>query len=97
MSGHSPKEYGCPGIILGGSGNGEAIAANKVRDIRAAVCYSVEITRLARAHNDANIMSIGARFTDEALAFSMIDTFLTTDFEGGRHSARIADLDSPLL
>jgi ribose 5-phosphate isomerase B len=90
-------EYGCPGIILGGSGNGEAIAANKVRDIRAAVCYSVEITRLARAHNDANIMSIGARFTDEALAFSMIDTFLTTDFEGGRHSARIADLDSPLL
>jgi ribose 5-phosphate isomerase B len=90
-------EYGCPGIILGGSGNGEAIAANKVRGIRAAVCYSVEITRLARAHNDANIMSLGARFTDEALAFSMIDTFLTTDFEGGRHSARIADLDSPLL
>ncbi len=89
-------EYSCPGIIFGGSGNGEAMAANKVRGIRAAVCYSVEIARLARSHNDANIMSIGARFTDEALATAMIDAFLTTDFEGGRHVARIADLDTPL-
>ena len=89
-------EYGCPGIIIGGSGNGEAIAANKVRGIRAAVCYSTEIARLARAHNDANIMSLGARFTDEALAKQMVDVFLSTDFEGGRHIARIADLDTPL-
>ncbi len=89
-------EYNCPGIIIGGSGNGEAMAANKVRGIRAAVCYNVEIARLARAHNDANIMSLGARFTESALAHQMVDTFLTTDFEGGRHVARIADLDTPL-
>jgi ribose 5-phosphate isomerase B len=89
-------EYSCPGIIIGGSGNGEAMAANKVRGIRAAVCYSVEIARLARAHNDANIMSLGARFTDSALAHEMVDIFLSTDFEGGRHIARIADLDTPL-
>lgn len=90
-------EYHCPGIIIGGSGNGEAMAANKVRGIRAALCYSVDIARLARAHNDANIMSLGARFTDPALAEAMVDVFLSTEFEGGRHSARIADLDSPLL
>lgn len=89
-------EYGCPGIIFGGSGNGEAMAANKVPGIRAAVCYSPEITRLARAHNDANIMSLGSRFTDNTLAAAMIDIFLSTDFEGGRHIARIADLDTPL-
>lgn len=89
-------EYGCMGIVIGGSGNGEAMATNKVRGIRAAVCYSVEIARLARAHNDANIMSLGARFTDAELAKSMVDTFLTTDFEGGRHIARIQDLDTPL-
>ncbi|UPA22823.1 ribose 5-phosphate isomerase B [Candidatus Peribacteria bacterium] len=89
-------EYSCPGIIFGGSGNGEAMAANKVRGIRAAVCYSVEIARLARAHNDANVMSLGARFTDSALAHAMVDVFLETDFEGGRHIARIADLDTPL-
>ncbi len=89
-------EYGCPGIIVGGSGNGEAIAANKVRGIRAAVCYSVEITKLARAHNDANVMSLGARFADVTLAEEMTDAFLNTDFEGGRHAARVHDLDTPL-
>lgn len=89
-------EYGCPGIIFGGSGNGEAMAANKVPGIRAAVCYSGEIARLARAHNDANIMSLGARFTDPELALDMVDIFLSTDFEGGRHIARIQDLDTPL-
>lgn len=89
-------EYSCPGIIFGGSGNGEAMAANKVRGIRAAVCYSAEIARLARSHNDANIMSIGARFTDIDTAKDMIDIFLTTDFEGGRHVARVNDLDSTL-
>ncbi len=89
-------EYGCPGIIFGGSGNGEAMAANKVPGIRAAVCYSGEIARLARAHNDANMMSLGARFTDPELALDMVDIFLSTDFEGGRHIARIQDLDTPL-
>jgi ribose 5-phosphate isomerase B len=88
-------EYGCPGIIIGGSGNGEAIAANKVPGIRAAVCYSVEIAKLARAHNDANIMSLGARFTDISLAQEMVDVFLHTHFEGGRHTIRVQDLDTP--
>ena len=89
-------EQQIPGIVIGGSGNGEAMAANKVRGIRAALCYSVEIARLARAHNDANVMSLGGRFTDAALAEQMVTTFLQTSFEGGRHSARIADLDTPI-
>lgn len=85
---------GILGIVLGGSGNGEAMAANKVRGIRAAVGYSVETARLARAHNDANILSIGARFIDSDLARSMVDVFLTTPFEGGRHQRRVEDLES---
>ncbi len=84
----------CPGIILGGSGNGEAMAANKVRGIRAAVGYSVDIAKLARAHNNANVLSLGARFIDEALALAMVDAFLATDFEGGRHVARVEDLET---
>ena len=86
-------EYKCPGIVFGGSGNGEAIAANKVRGIRAAVCYNAETAKLARTHNDANVMSIGARLTDEKTAKELVDIFLSTDFEGGRHIARIADLE----
>lgn len=88
-------EQGCPGIVLGGSGNGEAMAANKVRGIRAALCYSEETARLARSHNDANIVSIGARLTDAQLAKRIVDVFLTTPFEGGRHVARVNDLDPP--
>ena len=84
---------GIPGIVFGGSGNGEAMAANKVRGIRAVVGYSEEIARLARAHNDANILSLGARFMDTELAISMVDAFLTTSFEGGRHVPRVADLE----
>jgi len=87
-------EHDCFGIIFGGSGNGEAMAANKVRGIRAGVCYSEEITKLTRTHNNANVMSIGARFTDKDLALKMIDIFLSTDFEGGRHEARVADLEA---
>lgn len=83
---------GIPGIIFGGSGNGEAIVANKMRGIRAAVGYSEEIARLARAHNDANVLSIGARFIDVELAKQMVDVFLSTEFEGGRHERRVADL-----
>lgn len=86
-------EQQCPGIIFGGSGNGEAIAANKVRGIRAAVGYSTEIARLARAHNDANILSLGGRFVDPELAIEMVEIFLTTAFDGGRHERRVQDLE----
>lgn len=86
---------GIPGIVLGGSGNGEAMAANKVKGIRAALCYSLETARLARAHNDANVMSLGGRLTDAELAKHLVDTFLSTSFEGGRHEKRIADLETP--
>jgi len=85
---------GVPGIVFGGSGNGEAIAANKVKGIRAALCYSEETARLARQHNDANVMSMGGRLIETALALKMVDVFLSTPFEGGRHIARIQDLET---
>lgn len=85
-----------PGIIFGGSGNGEAMAANKVRGIRAALVYSEETARLARSHNDANVMSLGARLTEPREALRMVDVFLETPFEGGRHAGRVNDLDTPL-
>jgi ribose 5-phosphate isomerase B len=84
-----------PGIVFGGSGNGEAIAANKVRGIRAALCYSEETARLGRQHNDANVMSLGGRLISPELANRLVDIFLETPFEGGRHLARINDLDVP--
>ncbi|MDD4319105.1 MAG: RpiB/LacA/LacB family sugar-phosphate isomerase [Candidatus Peribacteraceae bacterium] len=87
-------EQGIPGIIFGGSGNGEAMAANKVRGIRAALVYSDETATLARAHNDANVMSLGGRLTKPEDAKRFADIFLTTDFEGGRHQRRIDDLDA---
>lgn len=87
-------EQGIPGIIIGGSGNGEAMAANKVRGIRAALVYSDETARLARAHNDANIMSLGGRLTKPEDARRFTDIFLATEFEGGRHIARLEDLES---
>lgn len=86
-------EEQCPGIIFGGSGNGEAMAANKVRGIRAAVGYSEESARLARFHNDANVLSLGGRLIDTPLALKMVDIFLSTGFEGGRHVPRIEDLE----
>jgi ribose 5-phosphate isomerase B len=89
-------EQECMGIIFGGSGNGEAMAANKVRGIRAALCYSEETARLARSHNNANVMSIGARLTDEDTAKKLVDIFLETDFDGDRHQRRIDDLESSL-
>jgi ribose 5-phosphate isomerase B len=85
---------GIPGIVFGGSGNGEAMAANKVKGIRAALCYSEETAKLARQHNDANVMSLGARLIELPLALRMVDLFLSTPFEGGRHVARIRDLDT---
>jgi len=83
-----------PGIVFGGSGNGEAIAANKVRGIRAALCYSEETARLGRQHNDANVMSLGGRLISPELANRLVDIFLETPFEGGRHIARINDLET---
>jgi ribose 5-phosphate isomerase B len=81
-------------IVLGGSGNGEAMVANRLRGIRCALCWSVESARLARAHNDSNVLSLGQRLltADEALA--IVETWLATPFEGGRHARRIAAIDS---
>lgn len=79
-------------IVMGGSGNGEAIAANKVRGVRAALCHDEFTARLARLHNNANVLSLGARVLGEALAIAIVDVFLTTDFEAGRHQPRINQL-----
>jgi ribose 5-phosphate isomerase B len=81
------------GIILGGSGNGEAIVANRVAGVRCTVCWSVEAARLARQHNDANILSLGERLIPEAELMSIVTTWLTTPFEGGRHARRLALID----
>ena len=83
------------GIVLGGSGNGEAMVANKVRGIRCGVCWNLESARLARAHNNANVIAIGARLVSEVDALALVDTWLATPFEGGRHVARIAKIESP--
>ncbi len=77
------------GIIICGSGNGIAMAANKHSKVRAAVCWTKEIAALARQHNDANIISIPARFTSVHQAVEMVETFLKTEFEGGRHANRV--------
>lgn len=87
-------EQDCPGIVFGGSGNGEAMAANKVPGIRCALVYSKETAELARSHNNANVMSMGGRLTDPELAKECVDIFLTTDFEGGRHQRRIDNLEN---
>ncbi len=81
------------GIVLGGSGNGEQIAANKVRGIRCALCWDVTTARLARQHNDANVLSIGQRVVGFETAKELVGVFLRTEFEGGRHAARIAKLE----
>jgi ribose 5-phosphate isomerase B len=81
------------GIVFGGSGNGEAMTANRVRGVRCALCWSDESARLARSHNDANMIAIGQRLIGESDALSILDTWLTTPFEGGRHERRIAKLD----
>ncbi|WP_394906585.1 ribose 5-phosphate isomerase B [uncultured Mesonia sp.] len=77
------------GIIICGSGNGAAMTANKHADVRCALCWTKEIVALARAHNDANILSIPARFTSLPQAIEMVDTYLSTQFEGGRHQNRV--------
>jgi ribose 5-phosphate isomerase B len=77
------------GIVLGGSGQGEQLAANKVHGVRAALCNELYTARMARAHNDANVLSIGARVVGVGLAEEIMATFLTTPFEGGRHARRV--------
>jgi ribose 5-phosphate isomerase B len=81
------------GIVLGGSGNGEAIAANRVRGVRCALCWNTESARLGRMHNDANVISIGQRMMSEETALEIVRVWLDTPFEGGRHIARIQMLD----
>ncbi len=77
------------GIIFGGTGNGEAMSANKVLGIRCAVCTDATTARLARSHNDANMISLGARIVGVEVAREIVRTFLSTEFEGGRHIPRI--------
>ncbi len=80
------------GIVLGGSGQGEQIAANKVRGVRAALCNDLYTARLSRSHNDANVLAIGARIVAPGLADEIVELWLGTDFEGGRHSARLEQI-----
>lgn len=77
------------GIIICGSGNGAAMTANKYQQVRAALCWNKEIVALARQHNDANVLSLPARFISIPQAISMVEAYLSTDFEGGRHQGRI--------
>jgi len=77
------------GIIICGSGNGAAMTANKHQKVRAALCWTKELAELARLHNDANILSIPSRFTSIPQALAMVDVFLDTKFEGGRHQKRV--------
>ena len=82
------------GIVLGGSGQGEQLAANKVHGVRAALCNDLFTARLARAHNDANVLSMGARVVGVGLAEEILSTFLATQFDGGRHARRVAQVMS---
>ena len=77
------------GILVCGSGTGMAISANKIRKIRAAVCYNLKSTRLSRQHNNANIIALGSRLTKKKLSLKLVEVFLKTKFEGGRHLKRI--------
>ena len=80
------------GIVVGGSGQGEAIAANKVHGVRAALCHDEWTARFARSHNDANVLSLGGRILGDALAIAIVDVFLATDFDGGRHERRLSQI-----
>jgi ribose 5-phosphate isomerase B len=82
------------GIVFGGSGNGEAMVANKVRGVRCALCWNEESARLSRQHNDANVLSLGERLIPEDVALAIVRIWLTTDFEGGRHARRIAQMEA---
>lgn len=81
------------GIILCGSGNGAQMTANHHHNVRAALCWNVELAKLARQHNDANILSLPGRFIPNELAWEMVQAFLHTDFEGGRHTRRVEKIE----
>jgi ribose 5-phosphate isomerase B len=83
------------GIVLGGSGNGEAIVANRVKGVRCTLCWDVESARFGRMHNDSNCLSIGERMVDESDVPAIVDMWLATPFEGGRHQRRIEMIDKP--
>jgi ribose 5-phosphate isomerase B len=80
------------GIVLGGSGQGEQISANKVRGVRAALCNDLYTARLSREHNDANVLSIGARIVGSGLAREIVELWLATGFDGGRHERRVGQI-----
>ena len=82
------------GIVMGGSGQGEQIAANKVHGVRAALCHDLFLARLSRRHNDANVLSMGGRIVAPAYAREIVRVWLTTEFEGGRHVARLEQIAS---
>jgi len=88
-------EPGNLGIVLGGSGNGEAIVANRVHGVRCALCWNEESARLGRQHNDANVISLGERMMPIEMALSIVRIWLDTPFEGGRHQHRIDLIDAP--
>ncbi|MBN1780479.1 ribose 5-phosphate isomerase B [bacterium] len=81
------------GIVLGGSGNGESIVANKVRGIRCALCWSLQTAELGKSHNNANVISIGERTISESMALEIVDKWLSTEFEGGRHARRVDKIE----
>jgi ribose 5-phosphate isomerase B len=83
------------GIVLGGSGNGEAITANRVKGVRCALCWNVKSARLGRQHNNANVISLGQRMMSITTALEIVDIWLNTPFAGGRHQRRIDEIDAP--
>lgn len=88
--------YGCVGVLICGSGIGMSMAANRHRHIRCAVSATVEAIRLARMHNGTNVLALGARVMDEATAIAILDTFMMTPYEGGRHDRRVFKLNDDL-
>lgn len=88
--------YGCIGVLICGSGIGMSIVANRHRHIRCALSTCVETVRLARMHNDANVLALGARVMDDVTATAILDAFMTTPYEGGRHDKRLAKLNDDL-
>ena len=96
VAAHIESNPGSIGILLCGSGNGISMAANKHQAIRCALCWTPEIAELARLHNDANIISIPVRYVSIETAIEMLDAFLNTPFEGGRHQKRVEKIDITL-
>ncbi|HUE14324.1 MAG TPA: ribose 5-phosphate isomerase B [Planctomycetaceae bacterium] len=82
-------------VVLGGSGNGEAMVANRLRGVRCALCWNLESAKLGRQHNDANVISLGERMISKDLALEIVRVWLETPFEGGRHIVRLQKLDAP--